>query len=106
MGPFQIGNDNVSGDTYRNLLIRKMFPRFKSSGSDYVFQRDGFEPSISTIARAYSNRKSHKNWIGKQGPQDWPDRSPDLGTRDFSCRAVLNQSCMPFLYMIWKGYEG
>ena len=83
IGPFEIESGNVTGDTYRNLLIRKVFPRLQTQRSDFVFQQDGAPPHRAKRVRAYLNRKCSNYWIGRQGPVDWPARSPDLTPCDF-----------------------
>ena len=83
IGPYEIKDGNVTGESYRNLLIRKVFPRLASLRTDFVFQQDGASPHRATRVRAYLNRKCNNYWIGRQGPVDWPARSPDLTPCDF-----------------------
>ena len=83
IGPYEIENATVTGESYRNLLIRKVFPRLASLREDYIFQQDGAAPHRASRVRAYLNRKTNENWIGRQGPVDWPARSPDLTPCDF-----------------------
>ena len=65
-GPFEIEDATVTGDTYRNLLIRKVFPRLKSSRLD--FSKLG----------ASLNRKYYDYWSCRQGSVNSPARSLNL----------------------------
>ena len=81
--PFEIENGNVTGDTYRNMLIRKVLPRLQTQRLDFVFQQDGAQPHRATRMRAYLNRKCSNYRIGRQGPVHWLARSQDLTPCDF-----------------------
>ena len=41
IGPYEVEDGTVTKESYRQLLIRKMFPRPASLRSDLVFQKDG-----------------------------------------------------------------
>ena len=83
IGPYEIENATVTGESYRNLLINRVFPRLASLREDYIFQQDGAAPQKASRVRAYLNRKTNNYWIVRQGPVDWPARSPDLTSCDF-----------------------
>lgn len=83
IGPFFFENENVTGESYRNMLINYAFPRFERNLSDYIFMQDGASPHFSTRVRAYLNWKKPNYWIGRGGPVHWPARSPDLTPCDF-----------------------
>ena len=83
IGPYEIESTTVTGESYRNLLIRKVFPALTTLQNDFVFQQDGASPHRAARVRAYLNRKCNNYWIGRQGPVDWPARSPDLTPCDF-----------------------
>ena len=55
----KIEDGKVTGDTYRNLVIRKVFPRLQLLSSDFDFRKNSTAPHVSNIVRAYSNRASH-----------------------------------------------
>ena len=80
---FFFGNGNVTGSTYRNMLIYYAFPQFARLRSDHIFQQDGASPHFATQVRAYQVRRRPNNWIGRGGPVSWPPRSPDLTPCDF-----------------------
>jgi len=44
---------------------------------------DGAPPHFSRIARQYLNDHFPGMWIGRNGPVEWPPRSPDLNPIDF-----------------------
>ena len=83
IGPFFFENENVTGASYRNMLIQYAFPRFSSLREDYIFMQDGASPHYAIPVRNYLNRKRPNNWIGRGGPVSWPARSPDLTPCDF-----------------------
>ena len=83
IGPYEVEDRTVTGESYRQLLIRKVFPRLASLRSDFVFQQDGASPHRSIRVRAYLDRKCNNYWIGRQGPVGWPARSPELTPCDF-----------------------
>jgi len=83
IGPYFFENENVTGETYRSMLIRYAFPRFRELREDFVFQQDGAPPHYSNRVRAYLDRKVPDRWIGRGGPISWPPRSPDLTPCDF-----------------------
>ena len=88
IGPYFFNNQNVRGDTYRNMLIQYAFPKFAALRSDYIFQQDGAPPHYSNVVRAYLNNKRPNNWIGRGGPVSWPPYSPDLTPCDIFCGAT------------------
>jgi len=47
------------------------------------FMHDGAPPHFSSIARQYLNDQFPGKWIGRNGPVEWPPRSPDLNPIDF-----------------------
>lgn len=83
IGPYFFENGNVTGESYRNMLIHYAFPRFASLPDDYIFHQDGAPPHYSNRVRAYLDNKRPDNWIGRGGPVAWPPRSPDLTPCDF-----------------------
>ena len=83
IGPYFFENENVSGESYRNMLIHYAFPRLNNLRDDYIFQQDGAPAHYSNRVKAYLNNKRPNNWIGRGGPVAWPPRSPDLTPCDF-----------------------
>ena len=83
IGLYEVEDGTVTGESYLQLLIRKVFPCLASMHSDYVFQQDNASPHRAIKVRAYLDRKCYNYWIGRKGPVDWPARSPDLTPCDF-----------------------
>jgi len=48
-----------------------------------IFQHDGAPTHTSRNVRRFLNRTYPNRWIGRNGPQYWPARSPDLTPVDF-----------------------
>ena len=47
------------------------------------FQHDGCPAHYSGVAREVLDRDYNGRWIGREGPVNWPARSPDLTSPDF-----------------------
>lgn len=47
------------------------------------FQQDGAPPHYSNAVREHLNDIYPLRWIGRNGPTNWPPRSPDLTSMDF-----------------------
>ena len=78
IGPYEVEDGTVTGESYRQLLIRKVFARIASLRSDFVFQ-----PHRDIRVRAHLDGKCNNCWIGRQGPVEWFARFPDLTPSDF-----------------------
>lgn len=50
---------------------------------------DGAPAHCSSEARAWLDLNFPGQWIGRNGPVQWPARSPDLNSSDFSCGTTL-----------------
>ena len=76
----------VNGKTYLDLLEEYVFPAIKMfpGWKNVIFQQDGapahFEKSVSKRL----NFEFPFRWIGRGGPIEWPPRSCDLTSPDFS----------------------
>ena len=66
IGPYEVEDGTVTGESYRQLLIRKVFPRLASLRSDFVFQQDGASSHQAIRLSAYLDRKCNNHWIGRQ----------------------------------------
>ena len=88
IGPFFI-EENVSGETYLNLLTENFYPAFSSlpNAPELHFMQDGAPPHWSQRVRDWLNHNLAERWIGRGCPRDhniaWPARSPDLTPMDF-----------------------
>ena len=47
------------------------------------FQHDGAPPHSSSEVRNFLNYPFPGRWIGREGPHNWPARSPDLSPLDY-----------------------
>ena len=47
------------------------------------FMHDGAPPHFALAARAILHQRFPNKWIGRQGPTQWPARSPNLNPLDF-----------------------
>ena len=84
IGPFFI-DGNINGDNYLNMLVNEAGPALaEAAGEEEVFwMQDGAPAHFRTDVREYLNQTFPGKWIGRQGPIDWPARSPDLTPMDF-----------------------
>lgn len=48
-----------------------------------VFQHDGCPVHTSRIVKDFLNQQYGDQWIGRNGPIQWPPRSPDLSPLDY-----------------------
>jgi hypothetical protein len=77
--------ENVSGETYLDMLQNHFWPRFLALpfSQRLWFMQDGAAPHFSNIVRLWLNRNLGEHWIGRGGTIKWPPRSPDLTPCDF-----------------------
>jgi len=81
----------LTGTTYREFLERLMQDILPDVFDDVPlqlwvgmwFMHDGAPPHFSCIAHQYLNGHFPGKWIGRNGPVEWPPRSPDLNPIDF-----------------------
>ena len=81
----------LTGTTYREILERLTQDILPDVPDDVPlqlrvgmwFMHDGAPPHFSSIARQYLNDQFPGKWIGRNGPVEWPPRSPDLNPIDF-----------------------
>ena len=85
--PFEVEDCNVTVDTYRNLIVRKMFRLFQSSRSDSAFQQDRYALHKCTGYRVYLSRSA--NITGLAGK----DRLIGLVDHCIRLRAIFLWSC-------------
>lgn len=69
-------------------FLHEEFPRLTEHLPDYIkqnmwLQLDGAPPHFNLEVRQYLNLKFPHKWIGREGPINWPARSPDLTPMDF-----------------------
>ena len=62
--------------------------------NDVIFKQDGAPPHWGTIVRDYLDETFPKQWIGRDGGDEWrawPPRSPDLTPLDFYLWGYLKE---------------
>lgn len=57
----------------------------------FYFQQDGCPEHYAATVRQWLNHTFPGHWIGRQGPVQWPPRSPDLTLMDFFLWGRLKQ---------------
>ena len=83
IGPYFFVSGAVNGSTYRSMLIQNAFPNFARLREDYIFMLDGAFLHDAIPVRKYLKNKRPNIWIGKGGPVNQPERSPELTLCDF-----------------------
>jgi hypothetical protein len=56
---------------------------------DIIWQQDGAPPHCGLVVMALLNARFGNFWIGRDGPIQWPPRSPDLTICDFFIGGTL-----------------
>jgi hypothetical protein len=69
-------------------LVRGVFsPAAGVSGweniDELVFMPNGAPPHFALSVRSWLDRKFPGRWLGRRGPQEWPEIIPDLKPFDF-----------------------
>lgn len=85
IGPFLI-NGNLDAAEYLNLLQNDIGPAIDDvAGEDdeIWYQHDGCPAHFSAAVTRYLNDCFPNHWIGRNGPIEWPPRSPDLAPCDY-----------------------
>lgn len=88
IGPYFI-DGNLTGEVYLDLIENAVVPRIveiieaADEEFDPIFQQDGAPPHYAVAVREYLNAEFPGRWIGRQGPFEWPPRSPDFAPPDF-----------------------
>ena len=67
------------------LLHDDVFPSLCTEAGTFpeFFQQDGAPPHYGRQVRAFLDEQFPGKWIGRRGPVEWPQRSPDLTPLDF-----------------------
>lgn len=65
------------------MLELYAFPQLEHLQLDVLFQQDGAPPHWSLHVRRALDDTFPGRWIGRDGPTDWPPRSPDITPLDF-----------------------
>ncbi|XP_066582139.1 uncharacterized protein [Prorops nasuta] len=90
IGPIFI-NGNLNSEKYLTMLKEEVDPRVLSitENSNVVFQQDGAPAHTARVVVQYLHAKYPGRWIGKNGPVEWPPRSPDLAALNFGIWGIL-----------------
>lgn len=67
-------------------MLRTILPDL---GDNMYFMQDGAPAHYGLQVRAFLNETKPNRWIGRQGPIEWPARSPDLTPMDFFLWGVV-----------------
>ena len=72
VGPNLFAENTVTSTIYMNVLEGFAFPQIEDLQPDIVFQQDGTHPHSAFAVRAVLNEKLPCHWIGRDGPNTWP----------------------------------
>ncbi|KAI8779674.1 hypothetical protein BgiBS90_018868 [Biomphalaria glabrata] len=90
------------------MLAGSIFIAIRASyGNDeFYFQQDGAPPHYHRDVRAYLDHYVPGQWIGRRGPKEFPERSPDLTKLDFFLWGTVKDEvykCKPrHLNILWN----
>lgn len=76
----------INGEMYNDFLINnlpEMLNSIEIQQEHIWFQQDGAPPHFARQVRETLNLTFRDRWIGREGPVNWPARSPDLTPLDF-----------------------
>jgi hypothetical protein len=89
IGPFFI-EANITEDVYLALLREKIMPAILvHCPLDVILQQNGASPQYAVQVRQFLDNHFHQSWIGRRGPIEWPARSCDLTSIDFSVWGII-----------------
>lgn len=75
----------LNGQMYSEFLENQIVPQINNlHRNNLIYQQDGAPAHNSRIASNFLNERFGENWLGTNGPNRWPARSPDLTPLDFS----------------------
>lgn len=77
----------LNGTNYRHFLEHDLGPLLEdvplTTRRRMYFMHDGAPAHFSRNARSFLDSTFPNHWIGREGPINWPARSPDLNPLDF-----------------------
>ena len=75
----------MNGERYLELLQERVWPIVSAwdNANNIVFMQDGAPPHFARPVREWLDDHFPERWMGRQGPHEWPARSPDLTPCDF-----------------------
>jgi len=79
IGPYLL-RDTMNAKCYLQMLEDYVWPIISDweNIDELVFMHDGAPPHFTLVGSEVSG-----TWLGRQGPHEWPARSPDLTPCDF-----------------------
>jgi hypothetical protein len=81
VGPFFFHKITITSAVYLDMLENFVFPQI-AEVDGLIFQQDGTPPHFGAIVRTALDERFPGRWIGREGPINWPQRSPDLTPMD------------------------
>lgn len=92
IGPFFF-DGTVTAQSYLHMLTHEVMPLLQQNQSfqQMIWQQDGAPAHYGLTVRQYLDEHFHGRWIGRQGPIDWPPRSPDLTPMDFAVWGIVKE---------------
>ncbi|KAA6395443.1 MAG: putative transposable element tc3 transposase [Streblomastix strix] len=91
IGPY-VFEENVNAESYRQIIFDKFINELKRryrNINQFFFQQDGAPAHYERGIRESLDEVFPRRWIGRQGPINWPARSPDLSPLDFWLWGIL-----------------
>ena len=87
--------DTMNAERYLHMLEDYVWPIVFGweKIDELFFMYDGAPPHFTLSVRARLGQKFLGRWLGRQGPHEWPARSPDLTLCDFFLCVRANRRC-------------
>lgn len=83
IGPFFFHEKTITKEVYLDMLQIYAVPQISHLQPNILWQQDGAPPHWGKIVREFLNLEFPNRWIGRDGPIQWPPRSPDITPLDF-----------------------
>jgi hypothetical protein len=69
-GPFFFMENNVTGNSYLDMLTLWLLPQLEEDSNDFIFQQDGAPPHFHMAVRNHLNAHLPWRWFGREGAND------------------------------------
>ena len=83
IGPYFFRRSSVDCAAYKSMIRYYGLQHVEQLLGSPIFQQDGAPAHSFSAFREYLSRELGNNWICKQRPIDWQEKSPDLTSLDF-----------------------
>lgn len=94
IGPYFF-DTSCNANSYLDVLTNFLDGELENLPLEYrrsfYFQQDGCPAHYAANVRQWLDHTFPEQWIGRQGPVEWPPRSPDLTIMDFFLWGRLKQ---------------